>query len=149
MIYLGIQLLPKAFKMTALSSNFAPLASGYFAADDCCILDTRLEQLKLEADEPITWFFDEFEFNDPTLPGKMFQLVDNCNTIYLVNHRKLTDLVQLIHDWNGYHFNPKDPTNHDSTPIPARAEISFFLASAKKVFNDGHLTLFRWQDEPF
>ena len=28
MIYLGIQLLPNAFKMTALSSNFALLTSG-------------------------------------------------------------------------------------------------------------------------
>jgi len=149
MIFLGIQLFPNAFKMTALSSNFAPLTSGCFAADNCCILDTQLEKLKLEADEPITWFFDEFEFHDPTLPAKMFQLVDHCHTIYLVNHRKLTELVQLIHDWNGLLFNPKAPTNHDATPSPARPDISFVLASAKKVFDDDHLTFFRWPDEPF
>jgi len=149
MIFLGIQLFPNAFKMTALSSNFALLTNGCFAADNCCILDTQLEKLKLEADEPITWFFDEFEFNDPKLPGKFFQLVDHCKTIYLVNHRKLTDLVQLIHDWNGYQFNPKAATNHNLTRIPARPDISFFLASAKKVFNDDHLTLVRWDDEPF
>ena len=149
MILLGIQLLPNAFKMTALSSNFAPLISGDFAADECCILDTWLEKLKVEAEEPMTWFFDEFEFNDPTLPGKMFQLVDNCHTIYLVNHRKLTELVQLIHDWSGYHCYHQRRTNYLATSIPPRAEISFFLASAKKVFNDDHLTLFQWDDEPF
>ena len=149
MIYLGIQLFPKAFKMTALSGNFAPLGKGCFTVDQCCILDTWLEKLKFEAEEPITWFFDEIEFNDPTLPGKMFELVDNCNSICLVNHRKLTDLVQLIHDWNGYHCNPKDRVNHYAIRIPARAEITFFLASAKRVFNDEHLTFFQWDDEPF
>ena len=123
MIYFGVQLLPQAFRVVALSQGFALI-------DERCFNDEQYDQimpwsdsLKISTDETAQWFFDEKEFNNADYPGFVFESLDECNSIFLVNHRKLVNVIQFFYEWiaREYYFSP----------IP---ETAFFLASAIRIF---------------
>jgi len=138
MIYFGVQLLPQAFKVVALSQGFALIAENYFNVEQYDKFKPWIDSVKTESDEPAQWFFDEKEFYNTEYPGFVFEFLDECNSIFLVNHRKLVNVIQFFYEWiaREYHFSP----------IP---DTPFLLASAMRTFDDKQLKQFIPDNFPF
>jgi len=140
MIYFGVQLLPQAFKIVALSQGFALIEEKYFNIEQYDKFKPWIDSVKIDPDEPTKWFFDEKEFNNPDYPAFVFESLDQNNSIFLVNHRKLVNVMQFFYEWIvrelDCYFTPKP-------------ETAFFLASAIRIFDDKHLVPFVPDDYPF
>jgi len=138
MIYVGVKLFRNGFKIVALSEGFATIGKRYFTIGQFDKLNPWLNSLKLHSDEQARWFFDELEFNHPKYPGMAFQLLNDDNTIYLVNHRKLINVVQFFHEYLVW-----------LQARPIKKEIAFFLASATRIFDEENLKPYYPDEEPF
>jgi len=138
MIYFGVQLLPQAFNIIALSEGFALLDQHCFTVDQYENLQPWSNQLKIDPQEAARWFFDETEFNNPDYPALLFESLNQSNHIYLVNHRKLADVAQFFYEWIAREF--------DFAPRPEKA---FFLASALRIFDAQQIKPFTPNAEPF
>jgi hypothetical protein len=138
MIYFGVQLLPQAFNIVAVSEGFAQLDQRLFTVEQYDDIEPWSQALKIEPQEPAKWFFDESEFNNPDYPALLFDSLDKSNTIYLVNHRILANVVQFFYEWIAREF--------DFAPRP---ETAFFLASAIRIVDAKQMKLFIPDPEPF
>jgi hypothetical protein len=138
MIYFGVQLLPQAFKIVALSEGFALLDQRCFIVEEYDNIKPWVDSLKNDPQESARWFFDELEFNNPDYPALLFDSLDRDNAIYLVNHRKLANVVQFFYEWIAREF--------DFAPKP---ETAFFLASAIRIFDAEQMKHFIPDPEPF
>ena len=139
MIYFGVQLLPQAFKVVALSQGFALIDDKFFGVEQYDQIIKWSNSLKSNTDEPAQWFFDEKDFNNPDYPGLVLESLDDCNAIFLVNHRKLVNVLQFFYEWIAREFDCY------FTPKP---ETAFFLASAIRIFDDKQLIRFIPDDYP-
>ena len=137
MIYLGVQLLPQAFNIIALSEGFALLDQRLFTVEQYENIEPWGNALKIDPHEPAKWFFDETEFNNPDYPALLFESLNPANNIYLVNQRKLADIAQFFYEWIAREF--------DFAPRPEKA---FFLASAIRVFDAQQIKPFTPNAEP-
>jgi len=138
MIYFGVHLLPQAFKVVALSQGFALIDDKYFNVEEYDKIKPWIDSIKTDPDEPAKWFFDEKEFNNPDYPGFVFESLDGCNSIFLVNHRKLANMIQFFYECIVQEFY--------FAPIP---ETAFFLASAIRIFDNVQIKHFFPDPEPF
>lgn len=138
MIYFGVQVLPQAFNIVAVSDGFARLDQRLFTVEQYDNIQPWSHALKIDPKEPAKWFFDETEFNNPDYPALLFDSLDNSNTIYLVNHRILANVVQFFYEWIAREF--------DFAPRP---ENAFFLASAIRIVDAKQMKLYIPDPEPF
>ena len=138
MIYFGVQLLPQAFNIIALSEGFALLDQRCFNVDEYDIIEPWSNSLKIDPQEPAKWFFDETKFNNPDYPALLFESLNPANDIYLVNHRKLANVVQFFYEWIAREF--------DFAPRP---ETAFFLAATIRLFDNEQIKQFTPDPEPF
>ncbi len=138
MIYFGVQLLPQAFNIVAVSEGFAQLDQRLFTVEQYDNIKPWCDALKIDPQEPAKWFFDEAEFNNPDYPALLFDSLGKHNAIYLVNHRKLANVVQFFYEWIAREF--------DFAPRP---ETASFLASAIRIVDANQMKLFIPDPEPF
>ncbi len=138
MIYFGVQLLPQAFNIIALSEGFARLDQRLFTVEQYDNIESWSNSLKIDPHEPAKWFFDETEFNNPDYPALLFDSLNSANNIYLVNHRKLANILQFFYEWIAREFD-----------FASRPEKAFFLASTIRIFEAEHIKLFIPDPEPF
>lgn len=138
MIYFGVQLLPQAFNIIALSEGFALLDQRLFTVEQYDHIESWSNSLKIDPHEPAKWFFDETEFNNPDYPALLFDSLNSANNIYLVNHRKLANILQFFYEWIAREF--------DFAPRPAKA---FFLAATIRIFDEQQIKQFIPDPEPF
>jgi hypothetical protein len=138
MIYLGVQLLPQAFNIIALSEGFALLDQRLFTVEQFDNIEPWSNALKIDPHEPAKWFFDETEFNNPDYPALLFDSLNSANNIYLVNHRKLANILQFFYEWIAREF--------DFAPRPEKA---FFLAATIRIFDEQQIKQFIPDPEPF
>jgi hypothetical protein len=138
MIYFGVQLLPQAFNIVAVSEGFARLDQRFFTVEQYDNIEPWSDALKIDPQEPAKWFFDETEFNNPDYPALLFDSLDKGNAIYLVDHRNLTNVAQFFYEWIAREF--------DFAPRP---ETAFFLASAIRIVDAKQMKLFIPDPEPF
>ena len=138
MIYFGVQLLPQAFNIIALSEGFALLDQRLFTVEQFDNIEPWSNALKIDPHEPAKWFFDETEFNNPDYPALLFDSLNSANNIYLVNHRKLANILQFFYEWIAREF--------DFAPRPEKA---FFLAATIRIFDEQQIKQFIPDPEPF
>jgi hypothetical protein len=138
MIYFGVQLLPQACNIVALSEGFARLDQRFFTVEQYDNIEPWSDALKIDPQEPAKWFFDETEFNNPDYPALLFDSLNPANDIYLVNHRKLANVVQFFYEWIAREF--------DFAPRPEQA---FFLASTIRIVDANQIKQFIPDPEPF
>ena len=138
MIYFGVQLLPQAFNIIALSEGFALLDQRLFTVEQYDNIEPWSNALKIDSHEPAKWFFDETEFNNPDYPALLFDSLNSANNIYLVNHRKLANILQFFYEWIARDF--------DFAPRPEKA---FFLAATIRIFDEQQIKQFVPDPEPF
>jgi hypothetical protein len=138
MIYFGVQLLPQAFNIIALSEGFALLDQRLFTVEQYDNIEPWSDTLKIDPHEPAKWFFDETEFNNPDYPALLFESLNSANQLYLVNHRKLANVIQFFYEWIAREF--------DFAPRPEKA---FFLASAIRIVDAQQMKQFIPDPEPF
>ena len=138
MIYFGVQLLPQAFNIIALSEGFALLDQRLFTVEQYDNIESWSNSLKIDYHEPAKWFFDETEFNNPDYPALLFDSLNSANNIYLVNHRKLANILQFFYEWIACEF--------DFAPRPEKA---FFLAATIRIFDEQQIKQFVPDPEPF
>ena len=132
MIYFGVSLFHNCFKIVALSEGFAPLDENTFHVKQQNKLQQWIASLKIQPTEPAQWFFDELEFNNPDYPSSVFHFNDDYNSIYLVNHRKLLNVVQFFYEWLAR-----------EQAFPLMQETAFFLASSIRIFDAKELKPFK------
>ena len=138
MIYFGVQLLPQAFNIIALSEGFALLDQRLFTVEQYDNIEPWSNALKIDPHEPAKWFFDETEFNNPDYPALLFDSLNLANNFYLVNHRKLANILQFFYEWTAREF--------DFAPRPEKA---FFLAATIRIFDEQQIKQFIPEPEPF
>jgi hypothetical protein len=138
MIYLGVQLLPQACNIIALSEGFALLDQRLFTVEQYDNIEPWSNALKIDPHEPAKWFFDETEFNNPDYPALLFESLNSANQLYLVNHRKLANILQFFYEWIAREF--------DFAPRPEKA---FFLAATIRIFDEQQIKQFIPDPEPF
>lgn len=138
MIYFGVQLLPQAFNIIALSEGFALLDQQCFTVDEYDNIEPWSDALKIDPQEPAKWFFDETEFNNPDYPALLVDSLNPANNIYLVNHRTLANIVQFFYEWIAREF--------DFAPRP---EQPLFLASTIRIVDANQIKQFIPDPEPF
>ncbi len=140
MIYFGVHLLPQAFKVVALSQGFALIDEKYFSVEQYDNIKPWIESVKINPYESAKWFFDEKEFNTADYPGFVFESLNDWNAIFLVNHRKLVNVMQFFYEWIAREFD---------CYFSPKPETAFFLASAIRIFDDKHLIHFTPDNYPF
>ena len=126
-------------KVVALSQGFALIDEKYFSVEEYDKIKPWIDSVKINPDESAKWFFDEKEFNTADYPGFVLESLDDCKAIFLVNHRKLVNVLQFFYEWIAREFDCY------FTPKP---ETAFFLASAIRIFDDKQLIRFIPDDYP-
>jgi hypothetical protein len=144
MIYFGVQLFRRSFHIACLSSGFIPLAHKHLKYDSWLKLDPWIKSHLRDLSEDSSWFFDESEFNNPGSPAHLFESYDHCDYIYLVNHRKLIEMVRFLEDWKSFCFNQQIRKTTKNLDVP------LLLASALKIFDKNDIKVLNTEDDlPF
>jgi len=144
MIYFGVQLFRRSFHIVCLSSGFIPIAVKHLYFDSWHKLDPWLKSLLHDPSEDTSWFFDEIEFNKTGSLAHLFESCEQCDYIYLVNHRKLVEMARFLEDWKVFCLNQKARNNFSNLDIP------LLLASALKIFDKNVIKLLNTEDDlPF
>lgn len=138
MIYFGVQILHQTFQIVALSQGFALIDQRCFSVEDYDQIEPWSDSLKIDPHESAQWFFDEQEFNNSDNHGFIFESLDPCNSIHLINHRNLSNVVQFFREWIAREV--------DFAPRP---ETAFFLASAIRIFDAQQIKHLIPDPEPF
>ena len=138
MLYFGVKLNSNGYKITVLSESFACLDIKYFDAKDFENLYNWADSFKYKDLEKCYWFFDEYNFNkyaaaasNFTAPG--FYLDLYSSDIYLVNHRKLLNIIQFLYEW----------AVHTESYLTLDIDMSFLLASAFRLFDSDDFKYFK------
>jgi len=144
MIYFGVQLYHHSFDIVCASSGFIPLAVKHLKSDSWHKLDPWLKSLLHDLSEDSSWFFDEREFNAPGSMAHLFEGCEHCDYIYLVNHRKIVEMVRFLEDWKSFCLN------YQIRKITKNLDIPLLLASALKIFDKNDFKLLNTEDDlPF
>ena len=133
MLYCGIFLHADSFKITILTDGFAHLSTKYFKSEEYETMHQLIGSFQLNNDECCSWFFDEKNFNDKIKCASIFNFNEERQKIYLVNHRKLANMLQFLREWI------------IETEIILMCEIdtSFILASSIRLFDCNDMGLFK------
>jgi hypothetical protein len=127
MLYFGVHFACWHLKITALSQGFAVIDAVAFPFVPAGQLRAWANALKNSPTEPAQWFIDENDFYQPDYPTEIFQFQDPTNTVFLVNHRALCELMQFSQELTA-------AVKNASALPPA----DFFLASAIRLFHANH-----------
>lgn len=127
MIYFGVDLYPKSFNIVCLTDCYALIDRKYFEFDKLNKFRQWIQECKSEPHEICQWFFDEKKYNDMDDPDSIFHFSDeyhdNSNYVYLVNHRKLINLIQFLYEWIIHEYDFFGEINK-----------AFILASSFRIF---------------
>lgn len=132
MIYLGVHSAITSFNVIALADSFAQLGHENFSGIHSKGFRQWLDSLKTCADEPVQWFFDQYQYRNPGCSTKVFGFDDNTDSIFLVNHRALYNRMQFVYQWL---INQRILTPHHTL------EVALFLASARMLFDENQIIL--------
>ena len=125
MLYLGVKLYKNSFKITALTEGFAHLGAKYFGIEENNYARQWINSIKNKSNEACSWFFDEFNYTENSKDSFKFCYDNENDYIYLINHRKLQNIIQFI-----YEFALKT-----EEPIMFDIDSTFILASAVRLFS--------------
>jgi hypothetical protein len=125
MLYFGVTFNRSGFNVTALSQGFATVDERTFHIGQTEQFQQWVVDIKATPREPALWFFDECDFNNPDYPTDFFRFNDDCNSVFLVNHRPLCNLRQFIFEILTV------STSHKSA-----LATEFVLASALRIFHE-------------
>lgn len=132
MIYLGVNILENSFKIVALSEHFQFIGKAVFDFDEVHNIKPWVGQLKTDSHELTKWYFDQLEFMENKFPVDSHQQFDKLHKIYLVNHRKLIEIINFFSMYTLYQFQ--------GTVIP---ETTFFLAAAEKIIQNEYICCYQ------
>lgn len=138
MIYYGVDLHYDSLEIAALSEGFAHLDSKYFTCDEYHKFYRWADSFKFKPDEISYWFFDEFDFNKSDHLLSLFSYYDENNKIYLVNHRKLLNIIQFFYEWS------KEQKEYYLMDI----NKAFLLASSARLFDFEYMKLLESESSP-
>lgn len=139
MIYLGVDLHDSNFRITVLTESFAHLDTISFYIEEKKRLQQALDSFKYNYCEKCSWFFDELNFNTHENAASTFYFDNNYNEIYLVNHRKLINIIQFLYEW----------AVHTESVLTFDINKSLLLASAIRLFDSDDIKSFKPEDCPF
>ena len=119
--------------ITALTEGFAHLGTKYFESKEDNKVRQWINSIKNISNEACSWFFDEFNYkNNKT---DFHYCHENKNDyIYLINHRKLKDIIQFIYECV-VKLEVHIMSDIDSTFILASA-VRLFCYEEIKSYND-------------
>jgi hypothetical protein len=124
MLYFGVHFSRRHLKITALSQSFAVIDVLDWSYMQVKEVKAWANALKNNPEEPTQWFIDEKDFFNPDFPAQSFRFSEQENTVFLVNHRALCELMQFIRQFSWL--------MQDTSQSPLS---DFFLASAIRVFH--------------
>lgn len=124
MLYIGVHFFRRRLKITALSQGFAVIDVLELSCIQAKEVNPWANALKKSPEEPTQWFIDEKDFFNPEFPAENFRFSDHENTVFLVNHRALCELMQFIREFA--------LGMYDTSMSP---QTDFFLASAIRIFH--------------
>lgn len=127
MLYLGVNLKIKCFKITVLSESYAYLDTRYFDLEDIDRFYKWMNSYKYDNSEKCSWFFDEYNFYKYSDTVSYFELENS--DIYLVNHRKLLNIIQFLYEW----------AVHTESYLTFDIEHSYLLASTFRIFDQDNV----------
>jgi len=124
MLYFGVTLHDCSLKITVLSESFAHLGTRYFN-DNGNRLHKWIDSFKSNTYEKCFWYFDEvnFENHKDTFSSICFDYYHE--DIYLVNHRKLLNIIQFLYEW----------AVHTESYLTFDIDHTYILASAIRLFD--------------
>ena len=128
MLHVGIELYAYGFTITVLSDGFAQLAQRKFPLSDCKYWKQWVNQFKNTGNETACYYFDTYDFSNPDYPGHLFESFTHDNFVYLVNHRLLCNLRQLLSEFF-VQLNIRNDV----------LEMSLILASVPRLFSEDDL----------
>ena len=127
MLYFGVRFARGQLKITALSQGFAVIDVLNLSFLQAKQVQAWANVLKNCPEEPTQWFIDEHDFYQPDYPTEVFQFQDQSNTVFLVNHRAVCELMQFSQELTAVVKN-----------AAALPPADFFLASALRLFHEHH-----------
>ncbi len=143
MIYFGVHLFDRAFRIVALSDTFIPLGYKSFSIKNHSKFCYWMRACMNMWDEPNKWFFDQTEFNRLSFVASFFLKLGYCHEIFLVNHRKLIENASFIRDWSKF-CHPEINLRH------TKYANAMILASALRLFEPQYIeNLIDEDDLPF
>jgi len=128
MLHVGIELYAYGFNITVLSDAFAQLGQRKFRLSDCKAWIHWVNQFKNKGNETACYYFDALDYYNPDYPGHLFESLNYVDVVFLVNHRLLCNLRQLLSEFF-IQLNIRNDV----------LEMSLILASAPRVFSEGDL----------
>lgn len=138
MIYYGVDLHYNSLEIVVLSEGFAHLESKYFNVDEYYKLINWVDSYKLKPNEICYWFFDDFDFNKSDHHLSLLSSYDENNKIYLVNHRKLINIIKFFSEW----------TKEKEEYYMMNLNKSFLLASSIRLFDSEYIKPFKSESPP-
>ena len=123
MLYLGVNLKIKCFKITVLSESYAFIETKYFDVEEIGRFYKWINSFKYNIHEKCCWFFDEYSFNKYSDTHSYFEFGND--EVYLVNHRKIINIIQFLYEW----------AVHTESYLTFDIEESYLLASTFRIFN--------------
>ena len=128
MLYFGVNLCDHSFKITVLSESFAHIETRYFNKKENQ-LNKWIDSFKTNISEKCIWYFDEFNFNNHKDTFLTLSFDYYCSDIYLVNHRKLLNIIQFLYEW----------AVHTESYLTFDIDHTFILASSTRLFDYGDI----------
>jgi hypothetical protein len=138
MIYLGVDILPDKFNITALSDEYIFIDSRVFNYSRLHKVDQWIDDCKDIFDKNVKWFFDEHQFRK-CKTAKRAKFTAYADDFFLVDHHQLIKIIKFMYD---YMF-------HANCIIPM--DKAFFLASAQRLIDDSFISFYNTNidDLPF
>ena len=124
MLNLGIHLYNGSLKITALSEGFAYPGAKYFEFQQIDRMYQWIDSFKIETKERCSWFFDENNYKKRNSAFFEFCFNGANDYFYLINHRKLQNIIQFLYE---FALKTENPIMFDIDP-------TFILASATRLF---------------
>ena len=135
MISVGIQLDPRAFKAVALDSHLEWLGKKYCRLNRQQTFYDWIGMLQWDLNEKAVAFFDEWEICQlGPVHGPLFTAQDALDKLYLVNHRKLISLIEVLSAYQSHALGK-----------PVLVNKAFVLACAGKIISKKYL--YRWKPD--
>ncbi|MDI6794751.1 MAG: hypothetical protein QME81_18105, partial [bacterium] len=101
MLYCGFDLFHSSFRGVILSDGFAFLDHKFFqvepqSSQSCQAIYEWIGFFKKNPQEDCLYFFDEWQFKNREYAHSLFLSLNDPERIYLIEHRKLLDIIQFI-----------------------------------------------------
>ena len=93
---------PPAFRTLILSGGFALLDSKSFHLAEGSLnpsFQGWIDSFKQNPLEICLYFFDEYQFKNSSYAHSLFLSLNEAERIYLIEHRKLLDIIQFATSW--------------------------------------------------